>query len=420
MNESVSDESSIESFDENDTGNESDNKLAQYMLINKNKEQNLLKELSKSLVVLKAENAKLRNNNKELSLEILSCRNELASNRIEIKNLRAIFTNLQKYHIQHMETLTSELQTYAVKLATVFQDDNVSAISESKDKSRLTEQIAHKKRSSTDDANKSRVSESLEPQKRYTKPVDFLEENPSNLNTINEETENEFETSSLEQISLVTSTHESVTDRDSIPTSDESETTENADESETSANANESQTIVNADQTETLTNAPTTRSVSRRMSAVDTSEMGSMNSNKENERPSTLASETIISNDEESSLHATKTFQKSIKESITPLREKFITKRTRKRTNDQNSFEAPNSPELVSSTPYKRKRSATSSDSTPKSKETIKPTPDKSNDSTRMTRRATMSTSTSGRPLRNVRPVNLIEPKLNTKLRRPK
>lgn len=79
------------------------------------------------MVVLRAENARLRNNNKELNLENLTYRNELTSNRIEITKWRNKFTKLQAMHIQHVEVLTTELQSYADKLTGVFSGDNGDA-----------------------------------------------------------------------------------------------------------------------------------------------------------------------------------------------------------------------------------------------------------------------------------------------------
>lgn len=206
----------------------------------------------------------------------------------------------------------------------------------------------------------------------------------SNLNTINEEEEGEV--SDSEQISLVTSTHESTL-------------TNEAKMSETTCDTNGTRTIV------------------FRKSAADTSEMASMDSNKENERPSTFVTSNLSLAEEvtPSTVRATENVLKpSIKKSITPLKEKFVTqRRTRKRTNEQNSFEGTESPELVSSTPYKRKKSDTSSETVVK-----KASPIRTSDSDRMTRRSTMSMSASGRPKRNACPVSFVQPKLNTKLRR--
>lgn len=205
----------------------------------------------------------------------------------------------------------------------------------------------------------------------------------SSLNTINEESEEDSVTSDSEQISLVTSTHESTLTAE-----------------------------------RRSTDAYGTKSTIDRSSLSDAHEMASMDSNKENERPSAFLNSDLSLTDEDSAstIRATESPVKAIKKSITPFKEKFITeRRTRKRTVEQNSFESTNSPDLVSSTPYKRKRIATYSGTDIKHT-----TPELLNDSSRMTRRTTMSITASGRPKRNVRPVNLVEPKLNTKLRRPR
>lgn len=203
----------------------------------------------------------------------------------------------------------------------------------------------------------------------------------SSLNTINEESEEDSETSSSEQIALVTSTHESTGER-------------------------------------STTDADGTKSIIDRSSVSDDHEMASMDSNKENERPSAFISSNLSLTNEDSTLtiRATENSVLAIKKSITPLKEAFITeRRTRKKMVEQNSFDRTKSPDLVSSTPYKRKRSATHSETDIKNT-----TPIKLNDSSRMTRRTTMSITASGRPKRNVCPVNFVEPKLNTKLRRPR
>lgn len=95
-------------------------------------------ELSKTMVVLKAENAKLRNYNKELSLQNLTFHNEIIKNRNELAKWRKKFTKLQTLHIHHIETLTGELQSYTDKIAYVFGVEDVDC--EPEDTSRVTEQ----------------------------------------------------------------------------------------------------------------------------------------------------------------------------------------------------------------------------------------------------------------------------------------
>lgn len=97
------------------------------------------------MVVLRAENARLRSNNKQLSLESLTYRNELTKNRVEITKWRRKFTKLQAMHIQHVETLTTELQSYADKLTDVFgsdddDDDNDADANGGESTKRVTEQ----------------------------------------------------------------------------------------------------------------------------------------------------------------------------------------------------------------------------------------------------------------------------------------
>lgn len=170
---------------------------------------------------------------------------------------------------------------------------------------------------------------------------------------------------------------------------------------------------------ETLCITNGTKTIVFRKSVSDTCEMASMDSNKENERPSTFISShsTLADEDHPSTIRASETVLKqSIKESVTPLKEKFVTqRRTRKRTLEQNSFEGSKTPELVSSTPYTRKRSTTHSDM-----EVKNATPVRSTDSDRITRRSTVSISSSGRPKRKASTISFVEPKLNTKLRRPR
>lgn len=150
--------------------------------------------------------------------------------------------------------------------------------------------------------------------------------------------------------------------------------------------------------------------------------MGSMNSDKENERPSSFrGTRTNITNEnspltdyENSSATIRTRASESIRKSTTPLREKFITQRRTKKRTAEESFEDSKNSELVSSTPYKRKQSSdTQSDAEKRSA-----TPVKQNDSARTTRSSMMSISNSGRPKRGVCPVSLVEPKLNTKMRR--
>lgn len=61
---------------------------------------------------LKAENARLRNKNKELNLENFTHQNE-------ILKWKKKFASLQTMHIQHCTMLTGELQSYAEKLSGV-------------------------------------------------------------------------------------------------------------------------------------------------------------------------------------------------------------------------------------------------------------------------------------------------------------
>lgn len=58
-------------------------------------------------------------------MENLTYRNELTKNQNEITNWRKKFTKLQAMHIQHVETVTMELQLYADKLTNVFVNDNI-------------------------------------------------------------------------------------------------------------------------------------------------------------------------------------------------------------------------------------------------------------------------------------------------------
>lgn len=217
----------------------------------------------------------------------------------------------------------------------------------------------------------------------------------SSLNTITEESETDIEeVSDSEQISLVTSTRES---------SATDETTMKPDK-----------TIVS------------------RPSLSESCEMASTNSDKENERPSTVfSSQTsfvhspLTIENRSSILTVRESSVQTIKKSITPLKEKFITqRRTHKRKTEDDDeegedlfygFDNPKSLEIISSTPLKRKRSSTQSEVSKRIS-----TPVKENTSDRMTRRSTMSMSASGRPKRSTCPTNFIEPKLNTKMRRPR
>ncbi|XP_037047948.1 uncharacterized protein LOC119082544 [Bradysia coprophila] len=382
MDESDSNESSNVTNDDSIGCNESDNKLTQYMLINK--------ELSKTLVVLRAENARLRNNNKELNLENLTYRNELTGNRAEIAEWRKKFTKLQAMHIKHVEVLTTELQSYANKLTGVFGSDDENVDAETT--GRVTEQHSTIVNSPSNDDDRENVPPRVSRSEPSSKQPNILDENPSNLNTINEESEDDIETSYSEQISLVTSTHES----------NVSEVTTT---NETTCGSDASKTIV------------------ARNSMSDSSEMASMNSDKENERPSSFLGTKLnithvnspLTTGSDSTTIRTRATESS-QRSSTPLKEKFITqRRTHKRTAEENSFDDPKTPELVSSTPYKRKRSATQTEVDKRNS-----TPVKSNDSVRMTRRSTMSISSSGRPKRSACPVSFVEPKLNTKMRRPR
>lgn len=128
------------------------------------------------MVVLKAENAKLRNNNKELNLENLACRNELTSNRSEIMNWRRKFTGLQTMHIHHIEMLTGELQSYADKLTGVFRNDDENH-GEAEVASRATEQHTSNVQPSICDAPPLRVSKSLESRKLDIRLPELLDEN---------------------------------------------------------------------------------------------------------------------------------------------------------------------------------------------------------------------------------------------------
>lgn len=124
------------------------------------------------MVGLKAENAKLRSNNKELSLENLSFRNEVTSHRNEITKWRRKFAKLETMHVRHVETLTSELQSYADKLTGVFGNDD----EETEVTSRVTEQHSTAVNSISDDTSP-RVSKSLVPSKLVIQLPDTLDEN---------------------------------------------------------------------------------------------------------------------------------------------------------------------------------------------------------------------------------------------------
>lgn len=127
------------------------------------------------MVALKAENAKLRYNNKELNLENLNCRNELTSNQNEISKWRRKFSGLQTMHIQHIEMLTGELQSYADKLTGVFgHDENHD---EDEVTRRITELHTNLNYPSISDDVSQRVSKSLEPRKTDIRLPDVLDEN---------------------------------------------------------------------------------------------------------------------------------------------------------------------------------------------------------------------------------------------------
>lgn len=130
------------------------------------------------MVALRAENAKLRANNKELSLENLTCRNELTSNRNEIMKWRRKFAKLETMHILHVETLTSELQSYADKLTGVFGNSDDEEDGETEVTSRMTgpHSDAVNSPSIRDDASP-RVAKSLAPSKPDIQLPDTLNEN---------------------------------------------------------------------------------------------------------------------------------------------------------------------------------------------------------------------------------------------------
>lgn len=128
------------------------------------------------MVALKAENAKLRYNNKELNLENLNCRNELTSNQNEISKWRRKFAGLQTMHIQHIEMLTGELQSYADKLTGVFGHDDENH-GEDEVTSRITEQHTNVNSPSISDDLSQRVSKSLGPRKTDIRLPDVLDEN---------------------------------------------------------------------------------------------------------------------------------------------------------------------------------------------------------------------------------------------------
>lgn len=267
------------------------------------------------------------------------------------------------------------------------------------------------------------------------------------MNTITEESETDIEISDTEQISLITSTNETTanddtTQADETVVADETtavDETTAADETSavdetTVANGTTAADETTIESTTAETSYNGTKTIVARPSLSDSSAMASMDSNKENERPSTFISSRLsitngfspLANENNFSIsHATESIVQTVKTSITPLKEKFITqRRTYKRkttTVDEDDeegsfygFDDPKSPEIISSTPYKRKRSATYSNMERTA------TPVKVNDPGRLTRRSTMSISASGRPKRSVCPVSFVEPKLNTKMRRPR
>lgn len=144
-------------------------------------------ELSKSIVVLKAENARLRNHNKDLNLENLSYRNELTGNRTEIMKWKRKFAKLQTMHIQHVELLTGELQSYADKLGSVFGNDDVDENDQTKITSRVVDRSTSLTPASTSTDASRRVSRSFELPKPDTKIPDRSQEKrefPFNLKNI--------------------------------------------------------------------------------------------------------------------------------------------------------------------------------------------------------------------------------------------
>lgn len=142
------------------------------------------------MVVLKAENAKLRNNNKELNMENLTYRNELTKNRNEIMKWRRKFAQLQGMHIHHVETLTGELQSFADKLTCVFgnEDGETESISKATEE-RLTsgnspsitddvlQPVTTGNSTAISDDVSPRISKSLGSAKPNTKELDMLDEN---------------------------------------------------------------------------------------------------------------------------------------------------------------------------------------------------------------------------------------------------
>lgn len=126
------------------------------------------------MVVLKAENAKLRSNNKVLSLENLTLRNELTNNHKKIMNWRTKFTKLQAMHIHHVEILTTELQSYAEKLTGVFGNDLEN--DEIEITGRVTEHFTNGNSPAINDDPSTRVCKSLAPLKPDEKLSDALDD----------------------------------------------------------------------------------------------------------------------------------------------------------------------------------------------------------------------------------------------------
>lgn len=121
-------------------------------------------------MLLKADNAKLRNRNKELSLENFTYQNE-------ILKWKKKFGSLQTMHVRHVELLTGELQSYAEKLSDVFGSDEIA---ENEDEG--TRQDSDRPSTSLNSASTSidtsrRVSRSFESPKTVEKLQESAEEN---------------------------------------------------------------------------------------------------------------------------------------------------------------------------------------------------------------------------------------------------
>lgn len=126
------------------TDEEIDDKLNQYMLINK--------QISKTLTKQRLEIASLKNSLNNSASDIINL-------RIENHKWKSKFQALRELHINFIQSVTTELQTNADKINSISVDDN----DENEISNPLTGRSAAKLSKSTDDSR--RVSKSFESAK---------------------------------------------------------------------------------------------------------------------------------------------------------------------------------------------------------------------------------------------------------------